>query len=257
MSVLISLYAKRLLRQKLIYFFLFAFCFAAYAYSFLITTPEMYEMLNVDPATISGSRFPEFMIRFYSGTVGAVFMSIITALYINEELQSDMLSRPLLHGKTRLDIINAKVVTLCGTSFCMTAAVCVITFAISAAQWGTAVFDMPAFGNTLIKYILVAISLIVFEEGAILISLYARHTVITIAAVLGCAVLSVVFSQSAPQIAAIVSFDYYPYNWVLSEYEYMPIPLFSALAGIALAIVYGIIFYFLIRRRALRMDFAR
>ena len=257
MSVLISLYAKRLLRQKLIYFFLFAFGFAAFAYSFLITTPEMYDMLNVDPSTISGLRFPEFMIRFYSGAVGAVFMSIITALYVNEELQSDMLSRPLLHGRTRLEIINAKVVTLCGTSFCMVAAVCLITYTVSAAQWGAAVFQMPAFGCTILKYILVAISLTVLEEGAILISLYTRHTVITVAAVLGCVVTSTVLNQSAPQIAAFVSFDYYPYNWVLSEYEFTPIPLASAVAGVALAIAYGVVFYILIRRRALRMDFSR
>jgi hypothetical protein len=217
----------------------------------------MYDMLNIDPETISGARFPEFMIRFYSGTVGVVFMSFLTALYINEELQNDMLSRPLLHGKTRLEIINAKVVTLCGTSFCMVAAVCLITDAVSAAQWGADVLQSPAFGNTLVKYIMVAISLTVFEEGAILLSLYARHTVITVAGVLGCAVLSTVLNQSAPGIAAIVSFDYYPYTWVLDQYEFMPIPFSSAFAGIALAAVYGILFYILIRRRALRMEFTR
>jgi ABC-type transport system involved in multi-copper enzyme maturation permease subunit len=256
MKVLFILYGKRLLKQKFIYFFFAGFFFATYAYAFLITTPEMYDMLNIDPLQIGGARFPEFMLRFYSTNVGSLFMAFITAIYINEEEHTGMLTRPLLHGRSRMDILNAKLLTLSLTSLVMVAGIFIIAYITSAIRWGGVVFSMPIFGMVAEKYILVALSLTVIEMGTILAALYARNTVITVGIVIGVTILGIFLNQAIPMVASILSVNYYPYHWVLDR-EYLPITGGSAWAGVVQSLAFGILFYWLCRRRILKMNCSR
>lgn len=101
MSVLTKLSVKRLMKQKFIYIFYLCFFCASFSYAFLISSPEMEERLNVDITIVSGANFPEFMIRFFVGIVGILFISFLVTFYICEEDRNGMLFQPLLHGKTR------------------------------------------------------------------------------------------------------------------------------------------------------------
>jgi hypothetical protein len=73
MYPLTRLYARKLYRQKLIYIFFACFFTASFFYAFLISTPQMEEMLNINIGIVGRKNFPEFMMRFYVGTVGILF----------------------------------------------------------------------------------------------------------------------------------------------------------------------------------------
>ena len=74
MHTLTKLYAKKMFRQKLIYIFFACFLTASFCYSFLISTPQMEEMLNIDIAIVGEENFPEFMMRFYVWQVDQCLM---------------------------------------------------------------------------------------------------------------------------------------------------------------------------------------
>lgn len=71
----------------------------------------MEEMLNVDIELVGKENFPEFMMRFYVGTVGILFQVFLLTMFICEEDRCKMLSQPLLHGENRSRIVALGVST--------------------------------------------------------------------------------------------------------------------------------------------------
>ena len=81
MYPLTRFYARKLYRQKLIYIFFACFFTASFFYAFLISTPQMEEMLNINIGIVGRKNFPEFMMRFYVGTVGILFNAFLLTLF--------------------------------------------------------------------------------------------------------------------------------------------------------------------------------
>ena len=59
MRPLTKLYARKIYRQKLIYIFFACFFTASFFYAFLISTPQMEEMLNIDIGVVGGKNFQD------------------------------------------------------------------------------------------------------------------------------------------------------------------------------------------------------
>ena len=85
MYPLTRLYARKLYRQKLIYIFFACFFTASFFYAFLISTPQMEEMLNINIGIVGRKNFPEFMMRFYVGTVGILFNVFLLTLFVCDD----------------------------------------------------------------------------------------------------------------------------------------------------------------------------
>lgn len=109
MRPLTRLYAVKMYRQKLIYIFFACFFTASFFYAFLISTPQMEEMLNIDIGMVGRENFPEFMMRFYVGTVGILFQVFLLTLFLCEEDRNRMLCQPLLHGESRSRMMQSKI----------------------------------------------------------------------------------------------------------------------------------------------------
>ena len=75
MNILTKLSVKRVLKQKFIYVFFVCFFVASFFYAFLISSPEIEEALNINIALVGGANFPEFILRFYIGIVGILFIN--------------------------------------------------------------------------------------------------------------------------------------------------------------------------------------
>lgn len=82
MHPLTKLYTRKMCRQKLIYIFFTCFLAASFFYAFLISTPQMEEMLNINIRIVGQKNFPEFMMRFYVRTVGILFNVFLLTLFI-------------------------------------------------------------------------------------------------------------------------------------------------------------------------------
>lgn len=96
MHSLTKLYGRKMLSQKLVYIFIICFFTASFFYAFLISTPQMEESLNINVGIVGKANFPEFMMRFYIGTVGILFNAFLLTLFICEEDRTKMLYQPLL-----------------------------------------------------------------------------------------------------------------------------------------------------------------
>lgn len=88
MDIITRMEIKRLFQQKIVYFFLGLFIFAVIAYSGLLTSLALRNLVNADEKVLGGLYFPEFMLRFYSTNIGALFMAMVTALFICEDRQT-------------------------------------------------------------------------------------------------------------------------------------------------------------------------
>lgn len=243
---------KRLLRQKFIYLFLFGFSVATFAYSYLLTTPELYDMLNINPTEASYDRFPEFMMRFYAITVGPLFMSFITSLYINEDKMAGMLKQPLLHGKTRKDILSCKFIALCGLSIFMMIAIYCITYFFGYLKWGSELFTSPQFSITLQKYVLVTISLVTMEVLTILISLYSKNSVILIGVMFCILMIDNLVCMNMKGFSNLFLFNYSTYYYLMINNENAE-AIFK-LKGIVYDLIYLLLFYYIANRKMEKIE---
>ncbi|MCL2051529.1 MAG: ABC transporter permease [Lachnospiraceae bacterium] len=247
MKELCKIEVKRLLKQKFIYLFLFGFSVAAYAYSHLLTTPDLYDMLNINPQEASNAMFPEFMVRFYAITVGPLFMAFITSIYINEDKMSGMLKQPLLHGKIRKDILKCKFISLCGLNAFMMFAIYVITYGFAFIKWGSEVFSFPQFTITLQKYLFITLSLITMEALIILVSLYSRNAVILMGVIFCILMVDNLISINLGSFSNLFMFNYSTYYYLIINKENADV-LFK-LKGVIYDLIYLILFYYLAARK--------
>jgi len=247
MKDLYILEVKRLLKQKFIWLFILGFSVAVYAYSYLLTTPELYDMLNVNPAEASSAKFPEFMLRFYAITVGPLFMTFITSIYINEDRISGMLKQPLLHGKTRKDILNSKFIALWGLNGFMMIAIYLITYFFAFSKWGNEIFIIPQYAITLQKFLLISFSMIPMQALIILVSLYSRNAVVLMGMMFCILMLDSLICANLNGFANIFMFNYSTHYYLIINKENADV--FFKLKGFIYDLVFAILFYYLAVRK--------
>lgn len=246
---------RRILQQKLLYFFLGLFIFAVIAYSGLITSLELRELVDADERILGGQYFPEFMLRFYSTNVGALFMALITTLYICEDRQVGILVQPLLHGKTKKDIIKTKIAMLLIVSLIVIGAIVLIVYSVAVFRWGGKIFSTPIFQQTLMKYGLIALAFVPIELFLILLAFRLKNTVMVIGSTFFLLMLFTFLNQAAPQLAQFFPL-YFPYDWVIVQ-EFRGLTLWQVSPGLFVFLIFSIGFYWLIMHRADKINFDR
>lgn len=254
MYPLTKLYAKKLYRQKLIYIFFACFFTASFFYAFLMGAPQMEEMLNINIEIVGRKNFPEFMMRFYVGTVGILFHVFLLTLFICEEDRNKMLFQPLLHGENRSRMIRSKIYAAVSMSMVFVLLIAVINYLTAFMRWGCEIFEQSAFIRTIIKYLLSGIYMSVITLGMIALCICTRNTWKTIFFV-SIYLLTDQFIYSS-KIAFIqkIWVGYYFNLWTFA-YEFQKIPFRQLLMGIAIMILYGIAFFQISLYRTQKIDF--
>lgn len=176
MEPLTRLYRKEIGRQKLIYIFFACFFTASFFYAFLISTPQMEKMLNINMGMVGRKNFPEFMMRFYVGTVGILFHVFLLTLFVCEEDRNKMLYQPLLHGASRSGMIRSKVSAAVLMSMIFVFLTAVINYLTAFMRWGCEIFEWSAVIRTVIKYLLSGLYMAVITLGIIALCIYTRST---------------------------------------------------------------------------------
>lgn len=254
MHTLTKLYLQKMSRQKLIYIFFACFFIASFFYAFLISSPQMEEMLNVDIAIVGKENFPEFMMRFYVGTVGILFQVFLLTLYICDEDRTKMLYQPLLHGESRTRLIKSKVLVAVGMSIVFIILVAIINYVTAFMRWGHSIFETEVFIRTVEKYLLSGIYMSCITLGIIALSIYTRSAWKTIFVTIIYMILDSFICSTNILILKKMWIGYSPNLWLFS-YEYQEFPLKDAVWGSIVMVMYGLFFYQLARHKIRKMDF--
>ncbi|MDE6529491.1 MAG: ABC transporter permease [Lachnospiraceae bacterium] len=254
MYSLTRLYAQKICRQKLIYIFFACFFTASFFYAFLISTPQMEEMLNINIGIVGRKNFPEFMMRFYVGTVGILFNVFLLTLFICEEDRNKMLYQPLLHGESRSRMIWSKIYVAVSMSMIFVLLTAFINYITAYMRWGYEIFDQTALIRTVMKYLLSAIYMSVITLGIIALCIYTRNAWKTIFFVIIYLLIDQFIYSSNIVFLQKIWFGYYFNLWTFT-YEYQKIPLSELLIGIPIMVVYGIIFSQISLCRIQKIDF--
>lgn len=254
MHPLTKLYARKMLRQKLVYVFFACFFTASFFYAFLISTPQMEEMLNINIRMVGRENFPEFMMRFYVGTVGILFNVFLLTLFICEEDRNKILYQPLLHRESRKRMIQSKTYVAVSMSVIFVLLTAFINYATAFMRWGAKIFEAAAVIRTIEKYLLSGIYMSIITLGMIALCIYTRNSWKTIFFVIIYMFMDSLIYNSNITILQKIWIGYYFNFWTFS-YEYQEIPLKEMLPGIFVMALYGIIFYQVSLYRAKKIDF--
>lgn len=254
MHPLTRLYARKIYRQKLIYIFFACFFTASFFYAFLISTPQMEEMLNIDIGVVGGINFSEFMMRFYVGTVGILFNAFLLSLFICEEDRNQMLYQPLLHGETRSRMIRSKLCIAVSMSMIFVLLTASINYLAAFMRWGYEIFQRDAFIRTLMKYVLSGIYMSVITLGIAALCICTRSAWKTIFFVVIYLLIDQFIYSSNIALLQKIWVGYYLNLWTFT-YEYQNIPLNGLLMGMSIMMLYGIAFFKISLWRTQKMDF--
>lgn len=254
MHTLTRLYIQKMSKQKLIYIFFACFFMASFFYAFLISSPQMEEMLNINIAIVGKENFPEFMMRFYVGTVGILFQVFLLTLYICDEDRTKMLYQPLLHGESRIGMIKSKVVVAVGMSIVFVILVAIINYVTAFMRWGYSIFETEAFIRTVGKYLLSGIYMSCIALGIIALSIGTRSAWKTIFITIIYMILDAFIYSTDILFLKKIWLGYSPNLWMFS-YEYQSFPLKDAFEGIIVMVMYGLFFYQLTRYKIKKIDF--
>lgn len=254
MYSLTKLYAQRMFRQKLIYIFFACFFIASFFYAFLISTPQMEELLNINIGIVGKENFPEFMMRFYVGTVGILFSVFLLTLFICEEDRSKMLYEPLLHGESRSGMIQSKTSVAVGMSVLFVFLTAVINYTTAFMRWGYKIFDETAVLRTIGKYLLSGIYMSCISLGILAACICTRSTMKTIFFVIVYMLMDSFICNSNVLFLQKIWIGY-PFHLCTFSYEYQKMPLKEMFLGIVVMALYGIIFYQISLCRAKKLDF--
>lgn len=254
MKPLTRLYAKKIGRQKLIYIFFACFFTASFFYAFLISTPQMEEMLNIDMGMVGRKNFPEFMMRFYVGTVGILFHVFLLTLFICEEDRNKMLYQPLLHGISRSRVIRSKIKVAVLMSMFFVLLTALINYFTAYLRWGSEIFERTAVIRTAMKYLLSGIYMSVITLGIIALCIYTRNTWKTIFFVVIYLLADQFIDSSGIAFLQKIWVGYY-LNLQTFAYEYQEVPPGELLMGISVMALYGIAFFQASLCKTQKMDF--
>ncbi len=254
MYPLTRLYAKKIYRQKLIYIFFACFFTASFFYAFLISTPQMEEMLNINIGIVGRKNFPEFMMRFYVGTVGILFHVFLLTLFICEEDRNKMLYQPLLHGESRNRVIRSKIYVSVSMSMIFVLVTAFINYTTAFMRWGYEIFEMAAMTRTVTKYLLSGIYMSVITLGIITLCICTRNAWKTIFFVIIYLLIDQFIYSANISVLQKIWVGYYYNLWTFS-YEYQKIPLTEAFPGIFVMTLYGSVFYRISLYRTQKINF--
>lgn len=254
MHTLTKLYVQKMSRQKLIYIFFACFFTASFFYAFLISSPQMEEMLNIDIEIVGKENFPEFMMRFYVGTVGILFSVFWLTLYICDEDRTKMLYQPLLHGESRTRMIRSKVLVAVSMSMIFVLLVASINYMTAFMRWGTRIFATKAAIRTVGKYVLSGIYMSCVTLGIIALCISTRSTWKTIFIAIIYMIFNSYICSTNILFLQKIWIGYYPALWMFS-YEYQGLLLKDVFWGIIVMVMYGLFFYQLARYKIKKVDF--
>ena len=254
MHALTKLYIQKMSRQKLIYIFFGCFLVASLFYAFLISSPEMEKMLNINIEIVGRENFPEFMMRFYVGTVGILFQVFLFNLYICDEDRTKMLYQPLLHGENRIRIIKSKVFVAVFMSIVFMIVVAVINYMAAFMRWGYKIFEVQALMRIIEKYLLSCLYMSCITLGIIAASLCTRSAWKNIFITIIYIILDTFICSTNIALLKKIWIGGGPNLWLFS-YEYLNLPIKDMLFGIIVMIMYGVFFYQLARYKIKRIDF--
>lgn len=254
MYPLTRLYARKIYRQKLIYIFFACFFTASFFYAFLISTPQMEEMLNINIGIVGRKNFPEFMMRFYVGTVGILFNVFLLTLFICEEDRNKMLYQPLLHGENRSRMIRSKIYVAVSMSMIFVLLTAFINYTTAFMRWGYEIFEQTALIRTVMKYLLSGIYMSVITLGIIALCIYTRNAWKTIFFVIIYLLIDQFIYSSNIAFLQKMWLGYYLNLWTFT-YEYQKMPFSELLIGISIMILYGIVFFQICLYRTKKIDF--
>ena len=249
-----SLYARKIYRQKLIYIFFACFFTASFFYAFLISTPQMEEMLNINIGIVGRKNFPEFMMRFYVGTVGILFNVFLLTLFICEEDRNKMFYQPLLHGENRSRMIRSKIYVAVSMSMIFVLLTAFINYTTAFMRWGYEIFEQTALIRTVMKYLLSGIYMSVITLGIIALCIYTRNAWKTIFFVIIYLLIDQFIYSSNIAFLQKMWLGYYLNLWTFT-YEYQKMPFSELLIGISIMILYGIVFFQISLYRTKKIDF--
>lgn len=242
MRPLTRLYAVKMYRQKLIYIFFACFFTASFFYAFLISTPQMEERLNMDIGMVGRENFPEFMMRFYVGTVGILFQVFLLTLFLCEEDRNKMLCQPLLHGESRSRMMQSKIRVAVSMAILFVLLTALINYTTAFMRWGDAVFEPAALRRTAAKYLLSGLYMSVVTLGITALCVCTRSTWKTICFAVIYLLLDAFIYDTGIPVLQKIWVGYYP-NLYLFTYEYQQIPLRAVGWGILVMALYGLLFY--------------
>lgn len=254
MHTLTKLYAQKMSRQKLIYIFFVCFFIASFFYAFLISSPQMEEMLNIDIEIVGKENFPEFMMRFYVGTVGILFHVFLLTFYICDEDRMKMLYQPLLHGESRTRIIKSKVLVAISMSIIFALLVAIINYMTAFMRWGYRIFETEATIRTVGKYLLSCIYMSCITLGIVALCICTRSTWKTIFITIIYMILDTFIYSTNRLFLKKIWVGYYPKLWLFS-YEYQSFPMKDVFWGIIVMVICGLFFYRLARYKIKKIDF--
>lgn len=254
MYPLTKLYARKICRQTLIYIFFACFFTASFFYAFLISTPQMEELLNINIGIVGRKNFPEFMMRFYVGTVGILFNVFLLTLFICEEDRNKMLYQPLLHGESRSRMIRSKLYAAISMSIIFVLLTAFINYTTAYIRWGYEIFEQAALIRTIIKYLLSGIYMSVITLGIITLCIYTRNTWKTIFFVIIYLLIDQFIYNSNITFLQKIWLGYYLNRWTFT-YEYQKIPLSELFIGISVMVIYGIVFSQISLYKTQKIDF--
>ncbi|MDE5782613.1 MAG: ABC transporter permease [Lachnospiraceae bacterium] len=254
MYPLTKLYAQKMFRLKLIYIFFACFFTASFFYAFLISTPQMEELLNINIRIVGRENFPEFMMRFYVGTVGILFNVFLLTLFICEEDRSKILYQPLLHGESRSRIIQSKTYVAVSMSIVFVLLIAIINYTTAFIRWGYKIFETAAVIRTIEKYLLSGIYMSCITIGIIALCICTRNTWKTIFFVTIYMLTDSFIYNSNILFLQKIWIGYHLNLWTFS-YEYQKMPLKEMLWGVFIMVLYGIMFYQVSLYRTKKIDF--
>ena len=198
--------------------------------------------------------FPEFMMRFYVGTVGILFQAFLLTLYICDEDRTKMLYQPLLHGESRIRMIKSKVFVAVGMSIVFVILVAMINYVAAFMRWGYRIFETEAFVRTVGKYVLSGIYMSCITLGMIALSICTRSAWKTIVITVIYMIVDAFIYSADILFLKKIWLGYSSNLWMFS-YEYQRFPLKDAFWGIIVMAIYVFLFYQLARYKIKRIDF--
>ena len=254
MCPLTKFYARKLYRQKWIYIFFACFFTASFFYAFLMGAPQMEQTLNINVKIASKQNFPEFMMRFYVGTVGILFQVFLLTLFICEEDRNKTLYQPLLHGESRSRMIRSKMYAAVSMSMIFVLLTALINYLTAFMRWGHEIFEQAAFIRTILKYLLSGVYLSVLTLGIVALCICTRSAWKTIFFAIIYLWIDQFIYRSRIAFLQKIWVGYYLNLWTFA-YEYQKIPFRELLIGTSIMMLYGTVFFQISRYRIQKIDF--
>jgi len=200
----------------------------------------------------AGEKFPIYVMQGQIVLIQPLFMGLIAAYLVNHEKSIGMLKQSILHGKTKIQLINSKMTVLIFASLLF-----VIIFFISSVLIGKFIWHnislIEIVKKCAFQYLLVLIPLSTLSIGLILLTLYTTKMAFTIGIVLFLLLMDSLVNQFFAPVISRFSFMYYIYAY--STYNSIPLESWMISRGITICIISAILFYILILYKIHRMEF--